>query len=213
MALSPSHAGQTAPQWRQFTFFDVEDVKDEQDLAQSPRAIRQLTPPVVITTTAPKSPLSPSLIVSSSRNISILDKHFSVERSFTAWEQNGRATFLLEAAGLLVAIGEEEGTLWPLLKVWDLTKEDKKSAERRPVLLRSVRIQHGQRPHPVRSSLNVISLGESDLVAGIFGGSYVKFIASRYRIRRRHRPSLSTLPPIADHFFISNILSQGSRGP
>nr|KIR44800.1 vacuolar membrane protein [Cryptococcus bacillisporus CA1280] len=173
MALSPSHAGQTAPQWRQFTFFDVEDVKDEQDLVQSPRAIRQLTPPVVITTTAPKSPLSPSLIVSSSRNISILDKHFSVERSFTAWEQNGRATFLLEAAGLLVAIGEEEGNLWPSLKVWDLTKEDKKSAERRPVLLRSVRIQHGQRPHPVSSVALTSNL--SHLAIGLGDGTVLLY--------------------------------------
>lgn len=40
MTLSPSHLGQTAPQWRQFTFFDAENVKDEQDMAQSPRAIR-----------------------------------------------------------------------------------------------------------------------------------------------------------------------------
>jgi hypothetical protein len=29
-----------APQWRQFTFFDVEEVKDGQDLASSPRVLR-----------------------------------------------------------------------------------------------------------------------------------------------------------------------------
>lgn len=29
-----------APQWRQFTFFDVEEVKDGQDLASSPRVLK-----------------------------------------------------------------------------------------------------------------------------------------------------------------------------
>ena len=29
-----------APQWRQFNFFDVEEVKDAQDLASSPRVLR-----------------------------------------------------------------------------------------------------------------------------------------------------------------------------
>lgn len=29
-----------ASQWRQFTFFDVEEVKDDQDLASSPRVLK-----------------------------------------------------------------------------------------------------------------------------------------------------------------------------
>lgn len=42
----PSQAGMAAgqtpagPQWRQFNFFDVEGVKDIEDLAQAPAAIR-----------------------------------------------------------------------------------------------------------------------------------------------------------------------------
>lgn len=47
--------------------------------------------------------------------------------------------------------------------MWDLTKEDKKSSERRPVLLRSVRIQHGQRPHPVRLSVALRLLHGTEL--------------------------------------------------
>ena len=33
----PSSSG---PQWRQFTFFDLEEIKDAEDLAQRPKAIR-----------------------------------------------------------------------------------------------------------------------------------------------------------------------------
>lgn len=48
-----------------------------------------------------------------------------------------------------MGIGEEEGSRFPVLKVWDLTKDEKKRAGGGPVLMRNVRIQHGQRPHPV----------------------------------------------------------------
>jgi vacuolar protein sorting-associated protein 11 len=35
----------------------------------------------------------------------------------------------------------------PLLKLWDLEQADKKLGS--PALLRSVKVQHGNRPHPV----------------------------------------------------------------
>jgi hypothetical protein len=36
----PSQPAMAALQWRQFTFFDLEEVKDAEDLAQSPKAVR-----------------------------------------------------------------------------------------------------------------------------------------------------------------------------
>lgn len=38
--LTPRPVQLSAPQWRQFTFFDLEDVKDADDISQSPRALR-----------------------------------------------------------------------------------------------------------------------------------------------------------------------------
>ncbi|ODN93457.1 vacuolar membrane protein [Cryptococcus wingfieldii CBS 7118] len=184
MAIPPSHAGTSAPQWRQFTFFDVHDVKDTHDLDQSPRAIRQLTPPLAVTSTTSQSPLPPSLILASGQTITQVDRYFTPERSFTAWERNGRATALLEAGGLLVGIGEEDGSLWPVLKVWDLTKEDKKHPERRPVLLRNVRIQHGQRPHPVSAVALTTTL--SHLAIGLGDGTVLLY--------RHFLQSLTTSP-------------------
>lgn len=148
----PSRTGDAvpAPQWRHFTFFDVEAVKDAEDLAQSPRALRDLTPPFVITATSPGSPLNPAVIVSSANSISILDRHFVPERTFTAWEGQGRTTALIEAAGILLAVGDEDGTRQPVLKIWDLTREDKRSPAGGPLLMRNVRIQQASgRPHPV----------------------------------------------------------------
>ncbi|OCF37296.1 vacuolar membrane protein [Kwoniella heveanensis BCC8398] len=201
---TPAIAGPSAPQWRSFTFFDVDDVKDVDDIAQSPRAIRTLTPPSIITPTSHDSPIPQSLIVSSGTSITILDRHFASERSFRAWETNGRAIALLEAGGLLVGIGEEEGSRWPVLKIWDLTREERRKVnsnagnaaaaapaaaangassssskadgaekERRPVLVRNVRIQHGQRPHPVSSI--AITSNLSHLAIGLGDGTVLLY--------------------------------------
>jgi hypothetical protein len=148
-----------APQWRQFTFFDTESVKDIEDLGSAPRSLAELSVPIVMTPTSSGSPLPPSLIVSSGTSIHILDKHFVTERSFAAWEGPtgaGRATHLAEAGGLLLAVGEEEGSRQPILKVWDLTREEKKKAGGGPLLMRNVRIQHASgRPHPVSQNTSV----------------------------------------------------------
>ena len=151
-------------------------MKDVDDLGQSPRSLsvgdlirntecalnlQALQPPIAITSTSPLSPLPSSVIVSSGNLISILDRHFGVERNFAAWEGHGRAQALIEAGGLLVAVGEEDGSRLPVLKIWDLTREEKKKAGGGPILLRSVRIQHGQRPHPAsHSALLVLELTE-----------------------------------------------------
>jgi hypothetical protein len=140
----------SAPQWRQFTFFDSESVKDIEDLGSAPRVLSELSGPLVVTPTSPGSPLPASLIVASGTTISVVDKHFVAERTFEAWEGSGRTTALAEAGGLLLAVGEEDGTRQPILKVWDLMREEKKKAGGGPVLMRNVRIQHASgRPHPV----------------------------------------------------------------
>ena len=50
----------------------------------------------------------------------------------------------MEAGGLLVGVGDDEKG-FPVLKIWDLTRDEKKAKGGGPVLLRDVRIQHGSR--------------------------------------------------------------------
>ena len=80
-------------------------------------------------------------------------------RTFKAWDKGGRGTALHEAGGLLVGIGEDEGSGYPVLKIWDLTRDERKKAGGGPVLMRNVRIQYGQRPHPVRIHWTVLPRG------------------------------------------------------
>jgi hypothetical protein len=56
---------------------------------------------------------------------------------------------MVERKGVLVTLGEEDGVRAPLLKVWDLERVDKKVGMGTPVLMRSVKVQTGNRPHPV----------------------------------------------------------------
>ena len=45
---------------------------------------------------------------------------------------------------MLVGVGDDEEG-FPVLKIWDLTRDEKKIRGGGPVLLRNVRIQHGSR--------------------------------------------------------------------
>jgi hypothetical protein len=56
---------------------------------------------------------------------------------------------MVERKGVLVTLGEEDRVRSPLLKTWDLEKVDKKLSMGTPVLLRSVKVQTGNLPHPV----------------------------------------------------------------
>ncbi|GMK53786.1 hypothetical protein CspeluHIS016_0103720 [Cutaneotrichosporon spelunceum] len=163
----------SAPQWRQFTFFDLDNVKDADDLASSPRAVKELSPPVVATPTSPDSPLPPSLIVSSGNTVTVFDRHFVPERSFQAWEGSGRATALVEAGGLLLAVGEDEGSRQPVLKVWDLTRGEKRRRGD-PLLMRNVKIQQtAGRPHPV--SAVALTTNLSHLAIGLGDGTVLLY--------------------------------------
>jgi hypothetical protein len=112
--------------------------------------VKDATPPLVITPTSPLSPLQPSLILSSTNTITLLDRHFVPTRSWKAWDPKGRAIALVEAGGLLVGVGDDEKG-FPVLKIWDLTRDEKKIKGGGPVLLRDVRIQHGSRRSMVRA--------------------------------------------------------------
>lgn len=116
-----------------------------------PADTQDLSPPIQITTSALDSPLPPCLIVASGQTISVLDRSYDVTASWAAWEGNGRATAIMERNGLLVAIGDEDGSRHPVLKIWDLTRADKRRGG--PVMMRNVKVQHGQRPHPVSCAL------------------------------------------------------------
>ncbi|KAG8932101.1 hypothetical protein FRC02_001657 [Tulasnella sp. 418] len=148
-----------APAWKQFNFFDVIPVKDAHDLASSPEVFKS-TPEI-------------SSITSSSAGVLVADIHGTVHllgqdfvpiRSWVAHDA-GRVTHMVERGGILVTLGEDPSTRLPILKIWDLEHFDKKTGA--PLLLRSAKVQVGNRPHPVcvialSASLSHLAIGMGD---------------------------------------------------
>ncbi|KLO14890.1 hypothetical protein SCHPADRAFT_927552 [Schizopora paradoxa] len=153
------------PSWKQFSFFDASPVKDVHDLA---------SPPEIFKNTPEISVISPSstgvLIADIYGSIHILNRDFESVKSWVA-HVGGRVTHMVDGKGTLITIGEEESTNLPVLKVWDLTKSDKRLSA--PLLLRSVKIQHGTRPHPV--SCIALSASLSHLVIGLADGTVLMY--------------------------------------
>ncbi|TDL21592.1 hypothetical protein BD410DRAFT_789710 [Rickenella mellea] len=161
-ALVPGSA--VAPAWRQFPFFEVAPVKDIHDLA---------SPPEVFKNTPEISAVSPSsvgvLLADIYGTIHVLSKDFESVHSWVA-HVSGRVTHMVDRDGILVTVGEEESTPQPLLKIWDLRKLNKTST---PKLLRSIKLQHGNRPHPV--STVALSSSLSHLAIGLADGTVLLF--------------------------------------
>ncbi|KAF9476515.1 hypothetical protein BDN70DRAFT_839137 [Pholiota conissans] len=147
------------PVWRQFTFFDAVPVKDVHDLSSTPDIFKS-TPEI-------------STMTSSSAGVLVADIHGSVHllnrefESINSWiaHVGGRVTHMVEKRGILVTLGEEDAVRSPLLKIWDLQSNDKKSGA--PVLLRSTKVQLNNRPHPVTtvalsSTLSHLAIGLGD---------------------------------------------------
>ncbi|KXN91462.1 hypothetical protein AN958_00724, partial [Leucoagaricus sp. SymC.cos] len=145
--------------WRQFSFFDVVQVRDVHDL-DSPPDIFKAAPEI-------------STVISSSPGVLVADIHGSVHllnRDFepvSSWiaHVGGRVTHMVERKDVLVTLGEEDTVRSPLLKIWDMQNFDKKTGA--PVLLRSTKIQLGNRPHPVTTvalsdTLSHLALGLGD---------------------------------------------------
>ncbi|KAJ3715949.1 hypothetical protein DFJ43DRAFT_838133 [Lentinula guzmanii] len=159
--LSAGTGNASAPAWRQFSFFDLETVKDIHGLNSSPEIF--------------KATLEISTVASSSAGVLVADIHGSIHllnkdfESISSWvaHTGGRVTHMVERKGILVTLGEENVIQSPLIKIWDLGKKDKRTTA--PLLLRSAKVQPSNRPHPV--STIALSSNLSHLAIGLGDGT------------------------------------------
>ncbi|KAG8947308.1 hypothetical protein FRC04_010884 [Tulasnella sp. 424] len=152
-------AAAAAPAWKQFPFFDVVPVKDAHDLGSSPEIFKNVPELSTIASTS-----AGILVADIHGSIHLLGQDFVPKHSWVA-HLHGRVTHMSESRGILVSLGEEEKFRTPLLKIWDLDHFDKKTGS--PILLRSTKLQVGNKPHPVSamalsSSLSHLAIGFGD---------------------------------------------------
>ncbi|KAI0672642.1 hypothetical protein C8Q78DRAFT_1137233 [Trametes maxima] len=176
-------AANSAPAWRQFPFFDVVPVKDIHDLGSAPEVF-QKTPEISTITTS-----SAGLVVADIHgSVYLVNRDFEIGKSWIA-HTGGRVTHMAERKGILITLGEEDTARHPFLKVWDLHSFDKKSGA--PLLLRSAKVQSGNRPHPV--SAIALSASLAYLAIGLGDGTVILYRHLDQSIYSASG-SLSTLP-------------------
>ncbi|KAH7908522.1 hypothetical protein BJ138DRAFT_1128397 [Hygrophoropsis aurantiaca] len=158
-------ASSAAAPLRQFSFFDPEPVRDIYDLASSPEIFKN----------APEI----AVVISSSSGLLVADIHGSIHLlnqdyvSISSWVAHvgGRVTHMVERQGILVTIGEEHSVRGSMLRIWELGKADKKTGA--PNLLRSIKVQPSNKPHPV--SCIALSATLSYLAIGLGDGSVLVY--------------------------------------
>ncbi|KAH9952033.1 hypothetical protein B0H21DRAFT_715451 [Amylocystis lapponica] len=163
--MAASGANVAAPALRQFTFFDVIQVKDIHDLGSSPDVFKK-APEISTIISSSAGPL----VADIHGSVFLLSRDFEVVKSWLA-HTGGRVTHMAERKGILVTLGEEDAARHPFLKVWDLEKTEKKTGA--PVLLRSAKVQSGNRPHPV--STIALSAALSYLAIGLGDGTVLLY--------------------------------------
>lgn len=158
--MSGTQDAQSVPSaWRQFTFFDIVPVRDTRDLASPPEIFKK-TLEISCIETLPTG----TVVADIHGSLYILNTEFEPISSWIA-HIGGRVTHMIERKNILVTLGEEDAVRYPFLKVWDLGHTDKKTGA--PVLLRSVKVQVGNRPHPVSTvalsaTLSYLAIGLGD---------------------------------------------------
>ncbi|KAF8699748.1 hypothetical protein AX14_000902 [Amanita brunnescens Koide BX004] len=190
-----------APAWRQFTFFDVAQVKDAHDLDSSPDIFK-----TALEISCVSSSSVGVLVADVHGSIHLLSKEFEPSISWVAHVQ-GHVTHMAERNGILVSIGEESNTRGPILKIFDLTARDPKptSAPATPLLLRSVKLQQqisALKPFPI--SCIALALNLVHLAIGFADGTVLLYrhldqslassssLTALPKVRTIHEPSLPT---------------------
>ncbi|KAI0374590.1 hypothetical protein BV20DRAFT_934950 [Pilatotrama ljubarskyi] len=181
MAQPP--ATNAAPAWRQFPFFDVAPVKDLHDLGSAPEVFQKT--PEISTIAASSAGL---VVADIHGSVYLVNRDFEIAKSWIA-HTGGRVTHIAARRGILITLGEEDTARHPFLKVWDLHTFDKKTGA--PLLLRSAKVQSGNRPHPV--SVIALSASLSFLAIGLGDGTVILYRHLDQSIYSASG-SLSTLP-------------------
>ncbi|PKC62550.1 vacuolar protein sorting protein VPS11 [Rhizophagus irregularis] len=129
-------------QWRHFTFFDVQQIKDHD--STKPPAIFQKT-------------------------------------DITVTYEGGRVTHMkqIKQKNILLTVGEEDFPIFPIIKIWDLDKQDKSKGI--PICLRTIKVNHGGKPFPVSTIAVLDNL--SQIAVGLANGVVVLI---RGDLKERH---------------------------
>ncbi|KAI8806579.1 hypothetical protein BJ742DRAFT_816359 [Cladochytrium replicatum] len=130
-----------ALQWRQFSFFDREEVVDAQDHAKVPQWLQNLD------ITAFASGRGNLFFGSADGTITVVNHFLSVVMQWQGYPKKPVSQLKqIKSKNVLVTIGEDENGV-PVVKVWNMEKFERNS--KTPVCTRSTKVQYNNRVFPV----------------------------------------------------------------
>ncbi|KAI9033781.1 hypothetical protein CLU79DRAFT_725381 [Phycomyces nitens] len=170
-------------QWRQFNFFDKQQITDAVDKSKAPQLFQSQD---ITVFAAGRGHVA---YADSSGSVFITDRHFKAQ-SFLAYE-GGRVTHIkqLKQKNVLVTIGDEDMvTNTPVIKFWDLDILDRSKADVvTPTCLRAIKIQHGGKPYPVSTfavleNMSQVAVGLANGVVILIRGDLSKDRTTKQKV-------------------------------
>lgn len=177
----PAPADAAQPSWRHFTFFDTAPHADSgalpESLAEERVDLVTYVPPYAGDAAADTN--ARLFVALGDGRVLVLDAAsyamLGVWKAYGGPDAPGRVTAMQAAteAGMLVTVGEEPGSRFPLLRVWSLPAPadagaSSSDAVLRPPMLRAhARVQHGSKPAAataleVHPALSLVAVGLAD---------------------------------------------------
>jgi hypothetical protein len=163
--------------WKSFSFFSLSD----QITNESSNHLSQLIKSTDITCSSNGRGLI--VLGDSDGFVHVVEQSLFVS-SFPAYAFSLKHIFKMSQSSILVTVGSDESVEIPLLKVWDLDKNDK---SKNPLCLRIIKIQHQGQNVPVETlnineNLSLVSLGLSNGSVILIKGDIAKERLTRQKV-------------------------------
>ncbi|CAH7676498.1 vacuolar protein sorting 11 [Phakopsora pachyrhizi] len=194
--------GFSVGQWRQLNFFESYPVhcQDGSDPVTVDRSSDGLTGDSTSSILDISSGFGSTILGRSNGLIELSDRSFRPIRSWSAYP-NGRCTFVRSTSirSILVSIGEEPGSSFGVLKVWNLRRFEDDGAKSSPQLIGYSKIQVSSRPYPVTAlaltpSLSYLSIGLADGTVILYRQLDQALISTTSLINQPNTRSIPILP-------------------
>jgi len=152
----------TQLQWRQFNFFEKEQIYDPIERSRSPKWLQNMD---ITSWTNGRGHL---IFGDSAGLITLVNYSLNLNYSYPAHPSSITHVKIMKYKNILVSVGEDE-SLVPNIKVWNLDKMNKNTKS--PVCLRTIKVNHAGKISPVTSIAILDSM--SQMAIGLENGTVI----------------------------------------
>lgn len=149
-------------QWRQFNFFEKEQIYDPIERSRSPKWLQNMD---ITSWTNGRGHL---IFGDSAGLITLVNYSLNLNYSYPAHPSSITHVKIMKYKNILISVGEDESSV-PNIKVWNLDKMNKNTKS--PVCLRTIKVNHAGKISPVTSIAILDSM--SQMAIGLENGTVI----------------------------------------